>query len=766
MGRRLTQVIILTVIVISASAFASRGSEGPPRQANVPGFWASGVKQAFGTAYEAYDHNVRFSDESPTAPLSKVWFTAAQGVLSEVFWPSADTAQVRDSQFLVTDGHSFFFDERTMAVSTVSWLKPGVPAFRIVNRDPESRFEIERILFADPDRNVVVQRIKITRTQAGLKFYLHHNPSVGNTPFGDNALVGQRRGHGNGMFAWQDNHAQALVASLPIKLANAGMEGTATDGFLDLKDNFKLDAANPSAWNGNVVLTGELDLPPTAGVTVFDLALGFGASVEEAQKAAWESLNRRSTALLEKYTSQWQMYHRGVRDLSGATGDGGNLFWASVAIMKSLEDKTRSGAYIASPGVPWGLNQADWNAGPFLPEKRRPLVSGYHIVWPRDLYQMATSFLAMDDGKSALASLNYLKAIQYGPGSGEWHFGSRVRAKDGSFPQNCWIDGENHWGGVQLDEVGMPIVLAARLWKKGLIPPKDYWDMVRRAADFIADFGPWSPQERWEEVHGLSPSTIAAEIAGLRDAATFAEDAGDTGRAERYRTLADSWNKNLTNWAFTTTGKWGDGRYYERIEGASALEQLWDPNDEIKFKMANGSGLWREKDVVDGGFLELVRFGIKRALSYDIQESIPEYDQTIRVDFPGIGTSFRRYLGDRYNYDEETNEQTLGMPWPLLTGERAHFELAAGVEKGLPAVELDAIVNPHIYAMEAFATPSLMIPEQVWDFGPRAAKPTGAATPLGWAHGEYVKLLRSRLDRRVFDLESLDVGSEFPVSIP
>lgn len=167
--------------------------------------------------------------------------------------------------------------------------------------------------------------------------------------------------------------------------------------------------------------------------------------------------------------------------------------------------------------------------------------------------------------------------------------------------------------------------------------------------------------------------------------------------------------------------------------------------------MANNGGRYREKDVIDGGFLELVRFGVKSALDPDIAETLPEYDSTIRVDVPSYGPGFRRYTYDRYNYDDVTGGQTGGMLWPLLTGERAHFELAKAVEQGHSPMKIHSEVNPFIQAIEKFATPTLMIPEQVWDFGPRAGKPTGAATPLGWSHGEYIKILRSKRDRKVFD---------------
>ncbi len=753
------------MILVSAVSFlnpsmAAKTHSDPtgeaPKAGMGPGYWSSGVKQFFGTSYEAYDSNNQYSDKSPTAPISHVWFTGAQGVLTEVYWPTVDVAQVRDHQFLVTDGKSLFFEERNNSTTEVEWLEPGVPAFRVTNKDPQGRFEIERTVFSDPDRDVVLQHIKITRHIDGLQFYLLHNPSVANTPLGDNAQAELSASPGQGLYAWQDSHAQAVLLSVNLKQVSAGFEGSPNDGYADVKAHLGMASHYEFAHDGNVVLTAWVDIPATQGVSEFDIALGFGHTVQSAHDIAAASLAAGPSALLDKYTSQWLQYQQSVRDLSSQSTDKGELFRDSVAIMKSMEDKTYAGAFVASPVVPWGLNQIDWSAGFYkITNGRREMMSGYHIIWPRDLYQMATSFTAIDDYKSAIASLNYLKTIQYDTTEGNWTFGSHNRNKDGSFPQNCWVDGTNHWGSVQLDEVSMPIVLAYRLWKAQEIKSSDYWNMVSRAADFLSDFGPWTPEERWEEIFGYSPSTIAAEIAALKAAALFADDAKDATRAARYRSLATAWSASLETWLFTTTGKYANGKFYLRIKGANQYDQKIDPNDDSTFSMANHGGTWQEKDVTDGGFLELVRFGIRSALSTEIQETVAAYDATIRVDLPNIGPGFRRYYGDRYNYDETTNLQTMGMPWPILSGERGHFELAAAVERKLGRDVLDATIRPFVTELEKFSTPSHMIPEQVWDSGDKIGQPTGAATPLGWAHAEYIKLLRSRQDKKPFDLATI-----------
>jgi len=78
--------------------------------------------------------------------------------------------------------------------------------------------------------------------------------------------------------------------------------------------------------------------------------------------------------------------------------------------------------------------------------------------------------------------------------------------------------------------------------------------------------------------------------------------------------------------------------------------------------------------------------------------------------------------------------------------ERATYELAAGRN-----------IDVYLRAAEAFSTGVGLFPEQIWAlpdipeehmfFG----KTTGAAIPLMWAHSEYVRLLRSLVDNKIFD---------------
>lgn len=741
------------IFALLISAVLNAGLAEAPDCPVAPASWSTGVKDFFGTSYESYDSELKYSSQSMTAPISKVWFTGAYGVLNEVYWPSVDMAQTRDSQILVVDGQEVF-EERKNSISSTEWVVTGVPHFHITNRDPLDRFRIEKWVLSDPDRDVVLQRVRLQIFKKGLQFFWLHNPSVGNTPHGDFARVEISREF-PALLSWQSGQAQALVSTLGFVKASSGFESCAdSSGFEDLKKNGAMDYFFSAASNGNVVQLAMLDISSGIGTVEFDVALGFGSTTTAAYEQAVKSIQSGYFALSKKYHEGWQCYQDKALDYSLVSGDGGKLFRSSIAVLKSLEDKTASGAFIASPTVPWG----EWTQDLFLPGQNKPrkeMTSGYHLVWPRDLYHMSTAFMAIGDFDSAIASLNYLTRIQLGASHGFWHFGTHKKSKDGSYAQNTWIDGESHWPGLQLDQVSVPALLSYRLWKEGKIDLKKYWSTVKRATDFVSEFGPWTRQERWEDAFGVSPSTLASEIAALSVSAEMAVVLNDHALAKRYHDLASHWGfetfRGLDVWTFTTTGGLGDGRYYERIEGASTYDQVWNPNDATTYELANQGGTVQERNVIDGGFLELVRLGVRSALNEKILATLPEYDENLRKEIKDRGPSFYRYTGDRYNYDSEKGIQTHGMLWPLLTGERGHYELARALALKKQPSEVDLNMRPYIRAMERFATPTFMLPEQVWDKGPRAGIPTGAATPLGWPHAEYIKLLRSLSDLAVYD---------------
>ena len=222
------------------------------------------------------------------------------------------------------------------------------------------------------------------------------------------------------------------------------------------------------------------------------------------------------------------------------------------------------------------------------PDGKPSYFGSYREVFARDLYEAFTGLLADGDIGTARAATRFLF--------------DRQQLPDGSMPRNSLLNGKAapDTGGIQLDETAYPILMAylaglggdAALWK-GHIEP---------AADFLVAHGPSDGVERWEEQSGYSPSTIAAEIAGLTAASAIAASHGDAARARLYQATADDFQRNIKDWTVTTTGPDGP-RYFIR------LSKTGDPNAAISYNLGNGGPTLDQRTVIDGGFQELVRLG-------------------------------------------------------------------------------------------------------------------------------------------------------------
>ncbi len=386
--------------------------------------------------------------------------------------------------------------------------------------------------------------------------YVLYNPSLGNSGKGDTAASE------NGMLVASDDKAKvaSALASSPgfVRLTN-GYSGTSSDGWRDLEAHKRLEGVFDTASTpGNVVQTAQLAGQFAAGTdTTVTLALAFGSYRSEAAYNAARSLQAGFAANQASYEQGWHAYLDSLNPAPASVTRLGLQTQYQVALMtlKAHEDKTFRGASIASLSVHWGqAAKAD-----------DCCVPGYHMVWPRDLYQVATAQLAAGDVDAANRILDYLFTVHQRPANG-------------SFPQNTWLDGRPEFKSTQLDEIAFPIILA---WQLGRHDPT-MWQHVRLSADYLVENGPDTPQERWEEQTGYSPSTIAAQIAALVCAADIAERNGDEEAAERYRGKAKEWEEKVEDWTFTTTGPLGNGKYYERIDGDGK------PNNDRKIKLQNG----------------------------------------------------------------------------------------------------------------------------------------------------------------------------------
>jgi glucoamylase len=778
LGLAFVSLCLLLPAVVRAASGGAPGEEGG--HASV---WSYAGKQGVGTSYEQYVAGA-YSDTAPTGPVSKVWFSIAQGIVTETAWGLIHEAQIKDLQLLVT-GPGFVDEERVDTDSQVSYLhtdaagRPLSLAYRVVNRDKQGQYIIEKHIFTDPDRQSLFVRVVVTANAPGITPYVLINPHMNNTGNNDAAYVSDsylnaREGH---------DRYLSLQSSVPFAQVSAGFVGE-SDGWTDLRDGtMDWQYAWAEGGRGNVAMIGQLPSLSAGETRVIDLAVGFGASHASAVAEAAATLAEGYQAVLDKYNGVgthvgWEDYLAGLSGLPAMrpmTGDGGALLQASALALKAHEDKTYAGALIASLSIPWG----DTVSAEYFN-------TGYRAVWVRDFYQVATAFLALGDTDTALAAFRYLERLQVKPDTP----GNHPDGASGWFLQKTHVDGTQEWYQVQMDQTAMPIMLAWNLWQAGALSEGElagwYASMLKPAAEFLAHGGlvhfrgdtytitpPASKQERWEEQQGLSPSTTAAEIAGLICAADIARRvAGDPLAASFYESRADEFERDLEASMFTRSGVYGDHEYFLRVT------QNADPNDGAAIEAKNGQPAYNEKEVVDAGFLELVRYGVRYPTHASILDSLEELDEArsddsrLQYTFSMGGNSYpgwRRYAkGD--GYGERTGDgsnfrgnhgENRGRVWPIFTGERGHYELErvkAGNDGSITDAQIATLRDVYVGAMEHFADDGLMLPEQIWDgvgsnatHGYTVGEGTDSATPLAWAHAEYIKLVRSLADRNTWN---------------
>jgi glucoamylase len=263
-----------------------------------------------------------------------------------------------------------------------------------------------------------------------------------------------------------------------------------------------------------------------------------------------------------------------------------------------------------------------------------------------------------------------------------------------------------------------------------------------------------SPQDRWEEEPGYSPFTIATQIAALLVAADLA-DAQASKAAGYLRETADAWNASIERWLYVSgtelAQQHGVDGYYVRVAQPDRADAASPCHGFVPIKnrppdQARGAAAL----MVSLDALAFVRFGLRAADDARIESTVKVIDATLRVETPR-GPAWHRYQGDEYgeHADGEPFDGTgIGRAWPLLTGERAHYELAAGRTD---------LAERLAQAMETLAGPNGLLPEQVWDSADIPDRElfighaSGSAMPLVWTHAEYVKLCRSLQDGKIFD---------------
>ena len=677
----------------------------------LPPRWTSSLKDSVSTAYSA---------------SSRVWFTLSHGTLNEIYYPTIDRPQTRDMELLFTDGETFLHEEKRDLEYDFHYIHADAPAVRMIGTDAQKQYTVTKEVVADPHHSVVIMHVKVTGDPCLLqrmKCYALLAPHLNGGGAGNSArsvqVAGQRV-----LLAWKGPVSLAMGVDVGFTKTSCGYVG-ASDGYQDLMADLKMSWCFGQAMDGNIAVMGEIDL---ALNPEFTIAIGLGDGHHAALSEMLQALAVPYLVHCERFVEQW-LRAETPPSLAAASTDGGRLSRISHNLVLTHEDKIYSGAFIASASIPWGSSKGDDDLG------------GYHLVWTRDMVQSATALLACGRCETALRALVYLACTQH---------------SDGSFAQNFWIDGTPYWTGIQLDEVAFPIMLAWRLWKAGDLQKFKVFPFVESAASFLVRYAPITQQERWEENAGYSPSTLAAVIAALVCAADLAREHQSPELGQFLEDYADWIEFHLDEWTTTDEGVALPEvrRHYMRIRPPRPGEPFHNPNIppghiQLSNRGPGEQSVFDAREIVDAGFLELVRYGIRRADDPLIVDSLKVVDHVLKIETPN-GPCWRRYNHDGYGQRKDGDNYEgwgQGRAWPLLGGERGHYELAAGRDP-----------KPYITAMEKFSSEGGMLPEQVWDresipglhmcFG----KSAGSAQPLVWAHAEYLKLLRSTNDGQVFDM--------------
>ena len=731
----------LTFAVGPAGA-ASSAPDGPGTQS----YLDLARKDCFGTARDT---------------TSKVWYSVADGVLSDTFSPTIENSNVNTLQYIVTDGHSFAdLQQRDMTYTVSSPDRSGMVC-RVTSTDAAHQFKLVTDYLTDPARASVIIHTKLeplgATTQATLshlEVYVRYDATIDNTGGGGKtnalpnnavidrgALVSSDTNEPTGPFA--ADVVGALAANRPFLRASSGFVGTLSDGLSQLDTYHRLREAYRSAMAGNVVQTAQINRPTRP----FTLALGFGPTAADAVDTAQRSAATPYNTTLSQYVRGWHAYDS---TLHSPPASDALPYWLSANVIKAAEDKTYTGAFVAAPADPWGQSMlaVTTHAG-----------YTYRSVFARDSYETFTGLIADGDRTSAREMVRFLF--------------DRVQQPDGTFPRDSLVDGAvapDTYGLYEVDEDAYPLLMA---WEAGFAGDKSFYAAhIRPDADFIVNHGPDYGEDRWEEHMGYSPSTIASEIAGLTAAAQLAQQAGDPTRARLYQATADTYQRNVKSWTVTDTGPYGDHRYFIRLSPAG------DPNAAETYNLNNGSLTnVDQRNVVDAGFLELTRLGELPADDADVTTSLGVVDSVLERQTPS-GPGWHRYgvqstgstdgYGDCYEPDPTScspsgapsyNGVGSGHLWPIFDGERAEQQLQTGDRGGAETLALD---------MRRMSWGIGLQPEQVWEdpnipAAPYGSDPAtasigfvdgqaaGSATPLIWAEGQYVRLVRDLQTGKLVD---------------
>lgn len=754
------------------------------------GLLAAGVVAALAVPAQAVATPSRPAAEAPGAPgalshfdtsrkdclgtarntRSKIWYTVADGVLSDVYAPTMDTTNVQTMQYLVTDGSTFTDLQQRDTTYTVRADPTGMLC-TVTSTANSGAYRLVSSYLTDPQRDSVVVRtryVPLSRAARGYHLYVRLDATVAGNGGGgpgnggaDTAVVD--RSTGRPVPVSYDTKTTttavnrdygvpsylALRADAPFGAVSSGFAGTASDGLSTLDATHTLSPRYDTATNGNVEQTAAVR---RGRDDQFTLALGFGTTQAAAVRTAGATIGTPLARLTAAYVNSWRAYDRSLRTPSGHLPGltrsqqqaAVRTYYTGANVVKASEDKTFPGAVAASLSSPWGQAVS---AG----DPANTYFGSYREVFSRDLYEAFTAMLTDGDLATARAATRFLLLRQQLP--------------DGSMPRNSLLNGKvaPDSFNMQLDETSYPILMTLQ---SGLGEDEQLWPHVRRAANYLISHGPSFGVERWEEQTGYSPSTIAAEIAGLVAAGRIAEYHHDSNSARVWLATADQYQRSIKGWTVTTNGPLSAKPYFIR------LSKTGDPNAAISYDLGNGGATVDQRSVMDAGFLELVRLGELPASDPDVLRSLPIVDKTIEHK-TASGPGWLRYNGDGYGdcqIGAGTSCAVEGAPWPptgtgtghvwpVLAGERAEQDLSTGK----PAAAGNLLTS-----IDNGAAGVGLVPEQDWDYAhvpaspygtdPAVAsigfvngRPAGSAAPLTWGAAAQVRLVADLTARRILE---------------
>lgn len=683
-------IVAGSVTMAPAPAKAAGVTGEAPGAPGAKSDWVPGDKDGFGTSRTL---------------ASKVWYTLRNGELSEIYYPRIDTPSTRDTELVVTDGRTFTDRETTDTTHRVRLLDPESLVYQQIDRAKSGDYVITKTYVTDPRRSTVLVDVTFhSLTGKPYQVYVLHDPALTMTGNDDTGWTM----HG-ALVASDGTTSDAVVSSSGFTQTSSGYQGV-SDGWTDLATDHRMNWSYVARRQGNVVQLGRTRLTGVGAAQHALLAIGFGTTAATAFSTARASLAAGFPAARAAYSTQWHRYLASLKPVPASAARWTTEYRVSELVLASSEDKTYRGGFVAAPGRPWAWANS---------LQQFPV---YHAVWSRDLYQIATALIAMGDRAAANRALTYLFNVQERP--------------DGSYPQNSRLDGEPVFGGLQMDEVSFPTLLAWQLGRTGVSD----WRHIRTAEDFVIAHGPSTPSDRWENASGFSPATIAAEIAGLVVGARIAALNGNAFTAQRYLRVADAWRANLGNWTVTHNGPLSSKPYFMRITADG------NANAGTKIQLSDGGPLIDQRRVLDPSFLELVRLGVERPGTARVTNTLRLIDAKLgfstpngpfwhRASFDGYG---EERTGAEWQVTPTGSDLTLGRGWPLLTGERGEYALAAGLPAQLYLDTMARAADPQTH----------LLPEQVWDHrppagtpgGPQPGTPTRSATPLAWTHAQFIRL--------------------------